>query len=224
MIHLIDVAHEYRFGAEPVHALKRIDLRTGPGEFVAVAGPSGSGKTTLFYIIGAMLRPTRGSVRVAGHDLHALPEAQRANLRNREIGFVFQFFNLLPECTAVENVELPLAIAGVRPAERRDRALTALDRVGLTHRAAHRPDQLSGGEMQRVSIARAVVHRPRLILADEPTGNLDRAASNVVIDLLASLHEADEITVLVTTHDEIVMERFARVVTLDKGEIVDETR
>jgi putative ABC transport system ATP-binding protein len=220
MIRIDGVSHRYSMGIEKVHALKDLSLDVEAGGCLAVVGPSGCGKSTLFHIVGGMLTPTEGRVHVDGKELSRMDDAQRADARNGTIGFVFQLFHLMPYYTAAENVELPLLIAGVEPAARKARALEALSAVGLAERAHHRPHELSGGEMQRVSIARAIVSQPRVLLADEPTGNLDRAASDVVVDLLLEMNRDLGLTVLVTTHERAVMRRFPRVLQMEKGEAI----
>lgn len=224
MIRLDDVSHRYEIGAEKIHALKQVTLHVAPGEQVAVVGPSGCGKSTLFHIVGGMMTAWQGKVQIDGKQLQHLNDHERSDVRNQTIGFVFQLFHLLPYYTAAQNVELPLVIHGVDPKERRQRAHEVLDLVGLADRIDHKPFQLSGGEMQRVSIARAMINRPKLLLADEPTGNLDRKASDAVTQLLLEMSREQGMTLLVTTHQETVMKQFPRKIHLDKGEVVDETR
>lgn len=224
MIKLDQVSHEYTIGAEKIHALHKLSVAVAAGECVAVAGPSGCGKSTLFHVVGGMLTPMSGSVRVDGHEFSTMSDTQRSDLRVSTIGFVFQLFHLLPYYTALQNVELPLMIAGMDPEQRRKRASQALADVGLADRSQHLPSQLSGGQMQRVSIARALIARPKLLLADEPTGNLDRKNSDGVLDLILAMNQRLGLTVLVTTHQESVMDRFPRVLQLDKGEIQNEIR
>jgi putative ABC transport system ATP-binding protein len=208
-------------GEVEVEALRGVSLDVAGGEFVAVMGPSGSGKSTLLNILGCFDRPTRGSYRLAGEDVSDLNANALAETRNRTLGFVFQSFNLLARTTALENVELPLVYAGVPRRERHDRAAAALERVGLGDRLHHHPSQLSGGQQQRVAIARALVNQPRLVLADEPTGNLDSRASVEMMALLAEL-TADGITIVLVTHEPDVAARARRVVVVRDGLIQED--
>jgi putative ABC transport system ATP-binding protein len=219
MIELERVWRTYQVGDAEVHALADVSLTIGKGEHVAVIGPSGSGKSTMLHVIGCLDRPTAGVYRFSGRDVGSLSEQDRSLLRRNQIGFVFQFFHLLPRLSAVGNVELPMLFAGVARDERRARAEKALAAVGLTPRAHHRPDQLSGGERQRVAIARAVVMGPSLLLADEPTGNLDRASAHEVMALLESMR-AGGLTLVVVTHDAALAARARRIVTMDDGRVV----
>ena len=212
VIELTDVRKTYATGALCVDALRGIDLTIRAGEYVAVIGPSGSGKSTLMHILGCLDLPTEGRYELTGRDVGHLDEAALARIRNAEIGFVFQQFNLLPSLTALRNVALPLVYAGVPAAERERRARLALDRVGLGDRADHRPGELSGGQQQRVAVARALVTEPSLILADEPTGNLDSVSSADVLGLFRALHDSGR-TVVLITHEQDVAARAARVVT-----------
>jgi ABC-type antimicrobial peptide transport system, ATPase component len=198
-----------------------VDLAVKDGEFLAITGPSGSGKSTLLHLMGALHRPTEGQVLFEGMDLTSLSPDELARLRNTKIGFVFQQFYLLPRITAWENVVLPLAYARVRPAERRERALAALARVGLLEFAQHRPNQLSGGQQQRVALARALVHNPKLLLADEPTGNLDTQAGREVLELFHSLHKEGR-TVVIVTHEPEIASSAERIVVLRDGLIQEE--
>jgi len=223
VIALEGVHKHYAAGGQDVHALRGIDLEIERGEFVAVMGPSGSGKTTLLEILGCLSRPSAGRYALDGAPLDGLGEEALARLRGRTIGFVFQAFNLLPRLTLAENVELPLVYQRVRRAERRERALDALSRVGLAHRAAHRPARVSGGERQRAAIARALVVRPTLLLGDEPTGNLDSETGGEVLDLLSGIH-AEGGTVVVVTHDASIAARAARRVRIRDGRIEDDGR
>jgi putative ABC transport system ATP-binding protein len=220
MIALRDLWRTYHVGDSDVHALRDVNLEIAKGDYLAVMGPSGSGKSTLLNILGCLDRPTSGSYAFNGRDVGEISDADRTKLRQTEIGFIFQFFHLLPRLTAQGNVELPMLFAGVSRAERRRRALDALEAVGLTDRIHHRPDQLSGGQRQRVAIARAVVMKPGLLLADEPTGNLDRAAAAEVMDLLGAMN-ADGQTVVLVTHDPEVGARARNAVRMDDGEIVE---
>jgi len=220
MIVLRDLWRTYHVGDSDVHAMRDVTLDIAKGDYLAVMGPSGSGKSTLLNILGCLDRPTSGSYSFNGRDVGEISDTDRTKLRQTEIGFVFQFFHLLPRLTAQGNVELPMLFAGVARAERRRRALAALEAVGLTDRVHHRPDQLSGGQRQRVAIARAVVMKPGLLLADEPTGNLDRAAAAEVMELLDAMN-ADGQTVVLVTHDPEVGSRARSAVRMDDGEIVE---
>jgi len=219
MIELIDVWRTYDVGARGVNALAGVSERVERGEYVAIMGPSGSGKSTLLNVIGCLDRPTRGEYRLEGRNVELLSERELALVRRREIGHVFQTYHLLARLDALGNVELPMIFAGVDRDERRERAADALRRVGLADRVHHRPSELSGGERQRVAVARAVVQRPRCLLADEPTGNLDQSAGAQVLDLLEELH-AGGLTVLVVTHDALVARRAHRVLVMRDGRIV----
>jgi putative ABC transport system ATP-binding protein len=223
LIELDAVHKEYDTGRSTVRALRGVDLAIETGEWVAVMGPSGAGKTTLLEILGCLSRPSAGAYRLAGRAVDALDADGLARVRGEEIGFVFQSFNLLPRLTAAENVELPLVYRGVARGDRRARALGSLERVGLADRAAHRPGELSGGERQRVAIARALVNRPRLLLADEPTGNLDSATSEEILALLRDLHD-DGNTVVLVTHDAGIGTRAPRLVTLRDGRVERDAR
>jgi putative ABC transport system ATP-binding protein len=218
VLELADVGKTYRSGLLEVEALRDVTLRILSGEFVAIVGPSGSGKSTLMHILGCLDVPTAGRFLLAGDDVADLSEDQLAEVRNRRIGFVFQQFNLLAYLTAWRNVELPMVYAGVEPTERRQRALAALDRVGLADRADHRPMELSGGQQQRVAIARALVTEPALLLADEPTGNLDSASSSDVLDLLGDLHDSGR-TIVLITHEPDIAARAGRVVRISDGRV-----
>jgi putative ABC transport system ATP-binding protein len=203
LLELRDVGKTYRSGSLEVEALRGASISIRTGEFVAIMGPSGSGKSTLMHVLGCLDSPTSGTYWLAGQDVSAMSEEELAEVRNRRIGFVFQQFNLLPSLTAGRNVELPLCYAGLGRAERSAQALAALARVGLAHRVAHRPGELSGGQQQRVAIARALVGDPALILADEPTGNLDSTSTADVLSLLAELHAAGRTIVLITHESEV---------------------
>jgi putative ABC transport system ATP-binding protein len=216
-----DLTKTYAMGAEVVHALRGVTLAIDEGEFVAVMGASGSGKSTLMNILGCLDRPTTGTYRLAGEAVEALAADALAAIRNRRIGFVFQQFNLLPRTSALENVELPMVYAGVRPAERHARAREALARVALAERAAHTPAELSGGQQQRVAIARALVNRPQLILADEPTGALDSQTSEDIMRLLADLN-AQGMTVILVTHEADIAAWARRRLVFKDGHIVED--
>jgi putative ABC transport system ATP-binding protein len=217
-----DLSKDYPMNGEAVHALRGISLEVRSGEYVAVVGPSGSGKSTLLQLIGGIDIPSGGSVEILGTSLGALSDRQLTRLRLNRLGFVFQRFHLLPVLTARENVELPMAEAGVRGRERRARALELLAFVGLKHRAGHRVTQLSGGEMQRVAIARALANRPALLLADEPTGELDAATGEEILALFSRLNR-DGTTLVVVTHDERLAAQAGRVVHMLDGRITSET-
>ena len=216
-VEAVDVRRSYRLDGISVEALRGVSLRIDPGEYVAVVGPSGSGKSTLMHLLGCLDRPTDGLLRVGGRDVATLSDAELAELRNRTIGFVFQSFQLLGRTSALDNVGLPLVYRGVRRAERRERAAAALTAVGLGHRLEHRPGQLSGGEQQRVAIARALVGEPSLLLADEPTGNLDTASGMEVMAILDSLVVDRGVAVVVVTHDLEVAELARRRIRVRDG-------
>jgi putative ABC transport system ATP-binding protein len=211
----------YRMGEQVVQALNDVSLDIEEGEFVAVMGASGSGKSTLMNILGCLDRPSAGTLRLAGEEVEDLDGDALASIRNRRIGFVFQQFNLLPRTSAVDNVELPMVYAGVKPAERRTRALAALQRVGLGERAAHTPAELSGGQQQRVAIARALVNQPSLILADEPTGALDTHTSEDIMRLLAELN-AQGMTIVMVTHEADIALWARRRIVFRDGRIVED--
>ncbi len=213
----------YPLAEEPVIALAGIDLRIDPGEFVAVMGPSGSGKSTFMHIVGILDRPTSGYYAFNGRDVTEVSDDALADIRSREMGFVFQAYNLLPRTTAVENVELPMLYAGVGERERRAAALSALDDVGLLKYAQHHPNQLSGGQQQRVAIARSLVNNPKLILADEPTGALDVRASNDVMHLFQKLNDERGITIMLVTHEPDIATYAKRTVTFRDGHILSDT-
>ena len=218
-----DLSKVYGTGETAVHALRGVDLRVLRGQYVAVIGQSGSGKSTLLNVLGCLDAPSSGSYHLEGLDVAALDEKQLAILRNRQIGFVFQAFNLIPRTSALANVELPLVYAGLGRRVRRDRARAALAAVGLDGRSGHLPNELSGGQQQRVAVARALVTSPALVLADEPTGNLDSASTADVLDLLDRLHDAGR-TIVLITHDDEVAARAQRVVVVTDGRLTEPPR
>ena len=216
MIELTDIHRDFQVGDQQVHALDDVNLTIESGEYVSIMGPSGSGKSTLLNLLGLLDRPTSGNYRLNGQDVTLLTDIQQAQVRNREIGFVFQMFHLVPRLTAAENVELPLILAGMTPHERRVRVDKALDDLGLGDRSHHKPDQLSGGQRQRVAIARATVTRPRVLLADEPTGNLDHKSGIDVIHILEQLNDSG-ITLIMVTHDPEMGKRARRQLRMMDG-------
>lgn len=219
-IKLRDIAKIYQMGGEDVVALKDINLDLRRGEYAAIMGPSGSGKSTLMNIIGCLDVPTSGSYHFNGQEVAAATEDELAAIRNREIGFVFQTFNLLPRATAAKNVELPLIYAGLPPEERRQRAAEVLEAVGLAKRGQHKPNEMSGGERQRVAIARALVNRPSVVLADEPTGNLDTKIGDEILAVFKHINDEGK-TVIVVTHDPDVAAKAQRTIVLRDGQMVD---
>ena len=222
IIEVKNLARHFRVGSELIKAIKQIDLSIQQNEFVALMGQSGSGKSTLMNILGCLDTPTDGAYTLNNHQVSKLRDNDLAEIRNKEIGFVFQTFNLLPRSTALENVMLPLVYAGISKEEREERALTALYKVGLSDRVNHRPNELSGGQRQRVAVARALVNNPSIILADEPTGNLDSATSIEIMALFQDIHENGN-TVIIVTHEEDIAQYAHRIVRLKDGEIeIDE--
>ena len=219
-----DLAREYQMGAETVRALRGVDLEIARNEYVAIMGPSGSGKSTMMNLIGCLDTPTAGQYWLNGVEVSQMSEDELARVRNREIGFVFQTFNLLPRATSLHNVELPLIYAGVRGKERKERAEAALASVGLQDRMDHKPSELSGGQRQRVAIARALITKPSIILADEPTGNLDSTTSEEIMRVLADLHQHHKQTIVMVTHEHDIAAHAERIVTLHDGRISSDSR
>jgi putative ABC transport system ATP-binding protein len=213
----------YKMGAEEIHALRGVSLQIEKGEYVAIMGPSGSGKSTLMNLIGCLDTPTRGSYILNGKQVSEMNDDELARIRNEEIGFVFQTFNLLPRATALHNVELPLIYAGMPAKERQERARAALERVELGDRVGHRPNELSGGQRQRVAIARALVNNPSILLADEPTGNLDSKTGAEIMRLFDRLHEAGN-TIVLVTHEADIAAHAHRIVHIRDGQISDDVR
>ncbi len=216
------LSRKYRVGGEDVHALRDVTITVERGEYVAIMGPSGSGKTTFMNIVGCLDTPTSGRYVLNGHEVSGMTDAQLSDVRNREIGFVFQTFNLMPDATALHNVELPLVYAGATRGGRHARAMEAIERVGLAKRAKHRPVELSGGERQRIAIARALVNRPSVILADEPTGNLDSTTGAEIMKVFGDLHRAGN-TVVLITHEPDVAAHARRLVRLRDGRVESDT-
>ncbi len=219
MIELDSVTRSFQVGDQWVRALRGVSVTIATGEFVSIMGPSGSGKSTLLNLLGLLDRPDSGLYRIDGLDVTALTEAEAARVRREKIGFVFQFFHLVPRLSAADNVALPMMLAGVQPAERRERVVRLLADVGLTQRASHLPAQLSGGQLQRVAIARAMSMNPSLLLADEPTGNLDRSTGREVLALLEELNRRGT-TLIVVTHDQEIGARAGRRIAMEDGHVV----
>jgi putative ABC transport system ATP-binding protein len=222
MIHLESIERVFQVGDEAVHALCNVNLDVSPGEYIAIMGPSGSGKSTLLNILGLLDRPDRGIYLLDGVNTTDLTDDQQAAVRRHKIGFVFQFFHLVPRLTAAENIELPLILAGMEPKERKSRVQTALEAFELADRAKHRPDQLSGGQRQRVAIARATIMEPEIVLVDEPTGNLDRTSGKEVIKILEGLNRKG-ITLIMVTHDPELGKRAARKIQMMDGKTSEDT-
>ena len=221
VIRIRDLTREYRMGSERILALRGVTLEIHRNEYVAIMGPSGSGKSTMMNVLGCLDTPSAGEYWLNGEEVSRLTDDALARVRNREIGFVFQTFNLLPRATALHNVELPLVYAGVRARERRERAVAALERVGLGERMHHRPNELSGGQRQRVAIARALVNQPSILLADEPTGNLDSVTSDEIMEVFAALHAAGQ-TVIMVTHEPDIAARAQRRIVLRDGRVASD--
>ena len=223
VIHIRNIIRNFQLGSETVYVLKGIDLDIERGDYVAIMGPSGSGKSTLMNLLGCLDTPTAGTYVLNGHDVSQLSDDQLADIRNKEIGFVFQTFNLLPRTTALDNVALPMVYAGATKKERTERAKEVLTNVGLADRMDHKPNELSGGQRQRVAVGRALVNKPSIILADEPTGNLDSKTSLEILQLFDDIHQAGN-TVIVVTHEEDVAARAKRVIRLRDGIIESDVR
>lgn len=221
LIETKNIKKDYHLGETVVHALRGIDLKVDKGEFVAVWGPSGSGKTTLLNLIGAIDEPSAGQLFIDGQEIALLSDNKRTELRNRSIGFIFQMFNLIPVLSALENVMLPLQIKGDSSSESRKKALYRLDEVGLSDIVHHRPDKMSGGQQQRVAIARALVTDPSLVIADEPTANLDSDTSRKIIGLMRDLNEKGSTTFIFSTHDQRLLDQVGRLVRLEDGKILE---
>ena len=221
LIELTGVGRRYQMGSETIHALREITFAVTRGEFVAIVGASGSGKSTLMNILGCLDTPTDGTYRLRGRDVRGLDDNALSDLRNREIGFVFQTFQLVPRTSALENVELPLIYRGIGAATRRRRARQALERVGLGNRVSHKPSELSGGQRQRVAIARALVTEPSILLADEPTGNLDSQTGRDILRLFAELHQGGN-TIVLVTHEPAIAAQCPRATRLSDGRIIDD--
>lgn len=223
LIELRQVSKLYHLGGEEIRALDDVSLDIPAGDFVSIIGPSGSGKSTLMHIIGCLDSPTRGSLNIDGMAIEKASRSELAHLRNRKIGFVFQFFNLLPKLTVLQNVELPLIYSGIRARERRERAMASLQLVGMEHRAKHRPLQISGGQQQRAAIARALVNNPRIVFGDEPTGNLDSHTGGTILDLFRQL-SAEGRTIVLVTHDPDIAARTSRRIEIRDGRIARDLR
>lgn len=223
LIELAGIERVFQLGDSEVHALRRLDVSIGAGEYVAVMGPSGSGKSTLLNLLGLLDRPNAGTYRLEGKDVTTLTPEDQARVRSERIGFVFQSFHLVPRLTAAENIALPMTLAGIAPASRAKRVAQALKDYGLANRADHRPDQLSGGQRQRVAIARATIMQPAMILADEPTGNLDRATGEEVMRLLEELNGRG-VTLIVVTHDTALGARARRQLLMEDGELRQDSK
>ncbi|MDO6597666.1 ABC transporter ATP-binding protein [Oceanihabitans sp. 2_MG-2023] len=223
VIEIKNIIRDFKLGTEIVHVLKGIDLNIERGDYVAIMGPSGSGKSTLMNLLGCLDTPTAGNYLLNGQDVSKMSDDELADIRNKEIGFVFQTFNLLPRTTALDNVALPMVYAGASKSVRHARAAEVLDNVGLADRMDHRPNQLSGGQRQRVAVGRALVNKPSIILADEPTGNLDSKTGEEIMGLFDEIHKAGN-TVIMVTHEEEIADHAHRVIRLRDGLIESDTR
>jgi putative ABC transport system ATP-binding protein len=221
LIEMTDIKKDYYLGETVVHALKGIDMTIDKGEFVAIWGPSGSGKTTLLNLVGAIDEPSKGKLFIEGQEVAILSDNRRTDLRNSSIGFIFQGFNLIPVLSALENVMLPLEIRGTSLSEARSKALKRLDEVGLSDFVSHRPDKMSGGQQQRVAIARALVTEPLIVIADEPTANLDSDTSRSIIGLMRNLNEKEKTTFVFSTHDQRLLDQVKRLIRLEDGKILN---
>lgn len=221
LIRITNITRSYEMGTETVHALRGVSLDIRRGEYVAIMGPSGSGKSTMMNVLGCLDTPSSGSYELNGTDVSEMDDNELAEVRNREIGFVFQSFNLLARATALRNVELPMVYAGIPADERHERAMAALDQVGLGDRVSHRPNEMSGGQRQRVAVARALVNRPSILLADEPTGNLDSKTGKEILALFDELWKKGN-TIIVVTHEEAVARRARRMIRLLDGQIASD--
>src|SRR4030066_835439 len=221
LIEMREIKKDYFLGETVVHALQGIDLQIEKGEFIAIWGPSGSGKTPLLNLIGAIDEPSTGDLAIAGKEVRSLSDNQRSELRNETIGFIFQGFNLIPVLSALENVMLPLQIKGASFGEAKAKALSRLEQVGLSELIHNRPAKMSGGQQQRVSIARALVNNPSLVIADEPTANLDSETARMIISIMRDLNEKDAITFIFSNHDQRLLDQVKRLVRLEDGRIVD---
>ncbi|MEN2984692.1 MAG: ABC transporter ATP-binding protein [Dictyoglomaceae bacterium] len=218
---LEDVVKIYKMDGVETVALRGVSLKVRKGDFIAIMGPSGSGKSTMMHIMGCLDRPTSGKIYFEGRNVSELSDNELAEIRNKKIGFVFQSFYLLPRYTAIQNVELPLIYQGVSPKERKEKARIILEKMGLSDRINHRPTQLSGGEQQRVAIARALIINPVILLADEPTGNLDSKSSHEIMNLISKLHKEEKITIILVTHERDIAEYAEKIVRMHDGRIVD---
>ena len=224
LVTMSDVHKDYKLGETTVHAVRGVSMDIAAGEFVSVVGPSGCGKTTLLNMIGCIDKPTSGSVHFDGRDVVALDDSQAAEIRLEHIGFVFQSFNLVPVLSVRENIELPMMLDRVRPKDRRRVADHLVDAVGLSRFATHKPSELSGGQRQRVAIARALVNSPRLVIADEPTANLDSETGNEVLEVMRRLNREEGVTFIFSTHDQKILQHASRIVRLRDGEVESEER